>query len=91
MKRLRDGEIEVQEVAYHRNGMCGEGFYAVRFLWGVDGGTERFVGMVFDGEGQCAVISLDRIEEHGVAFGENSWRGDKVEKRLRKAIEERTT
>lgn len=79
-------KIEVQEVAYHRNGIAGEGFHAVRFRWETDRGIENFVGTVFDGSGRCAVLSLDRIAESGVAFGDNSWRGDVVEPELRRAI-----
>lgn len=78
--------IEVQEIAYHRNGVSGEGFHAVRFRWETDRGVENFVGTVFDGSGRCAVLSLDRIAESGVSFGANSWRGDCVEPELRRAI-----
>lgn len=88
---MKEGDIHVQEISYHRNGIGGEGFYAVRFLWCVDRGPENFIATVFDGQGQCAVLSLDRVEEHGVAFGRNSWRGDHVEGRLRKAIDESAT
>ncbi len=79
-------KIEIQEVAYHRNGISGEGFHAVRFRWDTGDGVENFVGTVFDGSGQCAVLSLDRIAQGGVAFGFNSWRGDEVEPELRRAI-----
>jgi hypothetical protein len=82
-----DQKIEVQEISYHRNGIAGEGFYAVRFRWETDRGMENFIGTVFDGRGQCAVLSLDRIAANGVAFGVNSWRGDTVEAALRVAIE----
>jgi len=78
--------IKVQEVAYHRNGICGEGFHAVRFRWDTGDGVENFVGTVFDGSGQCAVLSLDRIAQTGVTFGFNSWRGDDFEPELRRAI-----
>lgn len=78
--------IKVQEVAYHRNGISGEGFHAVRFQWNAGEGVENFVATVFDGSGRCAVLSLDRIAGDGVAFGTNSWRGDAVEPELRLAI-----
>lgn len=85
-KSLGEGEIEVLQVDWHRNGIGGEGFYAVLFRWRTNKGVENFLGTLFDRAGQCAVVSLDRIGEHGVSFGFNSWRGDVVEDRLRKAI-----
>jgi len=85
-RKLKLDEIDVQEIAYHRNGVAGYPFYAVRFRWSVDGKAENFLGTLFDGDGQCSVISLDRIAQHGVAFGPNSWRGDVVERRLRAAV-----
>lgn len=81
--------VEIQEVAYHRNGVCGVGFYAVRFLFQPDGCTakENFLAIVFDSPGECAVIGLDRIATQGVAFARgNSWRGDHFEGELREAI-----
>ena len=79
-------DIEIQEIAHHRNGISGKSFYAVRFRWDTGDGVENFVGTVFDGGGRCAVLSLDRIAQAGVAFGANSWRGDEVEPELRRAI-----
>lgn len=90
MKKLKQGEIAIQEVSWHRNGISGEGFYAVRFQWGVSGSVENFIATVFDAPGHCAVLSLDRMNKSGVAFGENSWRGDEIEDRLRQAIEARS-
>lgn len=88
MRTARDRKIEVQEVSWHRNGISGEGFYAVLFRWETERGMENFIGTVFDGSGQCAVLSLDRIGKEGVAFGLNSWRGDDAEPVLRKAIKD---
>ena len=88
---MRAGDIQVQEVSYRRNGIAGEGFYAVRFLWCLGRGPESFIATVFDGPGRCAVLSLDRMEEDGVAFGRNSWRGDEVEGKLREAIDRGAT
>lgn len=83
-------DLNIQEIAYHRNGVGGLGFYAIRFQWKPDDSTklENFLATVFDDAGACAVIGLDRIETQGVAFaGGNSWRGDNFESELRKAIE----
>jgi hypothetical protein len=38
------GDIEIQEASFHRNGVCGKGFYAIRFRWkpcGLDSGNYR--------------------------------------------------
>jgi hypothetical protein len=79
--------IKIIEKAYHRNGIAGEGFWAVRFRHTAeDGNPETFVATLFDGEGQCAVLSVDRLAVDGVAFGRNSWRGDVFESELRRAI-----
>lgn len=71
----------IEEVASHRNGCFGEPFHAVRF-W-ADG--EIMVGIVFEGERQCAVLNAQRAAET-VEFGVNSYRGDVYEPALRAAI-----
>jgi hypothetical protein len=83
-------DVEIQEISFHRNGIAGEGFYAIRFRWAEDGGEkENFLATLFDAEGYCAVIGLDRIGTHGVGFTYgNSWRGDYFEDALRQAVEE---
>lgn len=99
----------IEEVAFHRNGIAGEGFYAVRFtadiepvsrqesnIWGMPESSgqrdARFLAILFDGPGQCAVVCLDLMESCGVKFaGGNSWRGDQYEPELRKAIETQQT
>lgn len=85
--------LQVQELAYHRNGVSGEGFYVIRFLFNPDDeGIENFLAVVFDTPGQCAVIGLDRISTQGVKFaGGNSWRGDWFESELREAIKTMST
>ena len=84
-------KLKIQEVSFHRNGICGHGFCAVRFRWTPDNAKdeESFLAFLFDEPGQCAVIGLDRIETMGVAFAQgNSWRGDHFEADLRKAVDE---
>jgi hypothetical protein len=84
-------KLKIQEVAYHRNGIDGRGFYAVRFRWTPDNRTkeENFLGIVFNDAGACTVIGLDRIESQGVKFaGGNSWQGDHFEAELRQAIKD---
>jgi hypothetical protein len=76
---------KVREIAFHRNGVCGAGFYAVRFTGAGDVAGREFVATVFDTPGHCAVLAIDRPQD-GVAFGANSWRGDNFEPELRAAI-----
>jgi hypothetical protein len=86
-------DITVIEVSAHRNGVGGEPFHAIRFLWSPDGNAipEKFLAIVHDQPGYCSVIGLDRLEDMGVMFaGGNSWRGDHFEPFLRDAIEEHT-
>lgn len=78
-------KIKVSQVAYHRNGVGGEGFYAIRFN---DPEQGDMVASVFDGEGRVAVYNIDLLKTDGVTFGVNSWRGDHYESALRKAIKE---
>lgn len=82
--------ITVTEVAYHRNGVSGEGFHAVLFTAPDDvGQPTEFLATVFDGPGRVAVIGVaDLLEEFGVQFGINSWRGDYYEHPLSEAIED---
>lgn len=86
--------INVLQVAYHRNGIGGEGFYAVLFedaeSAAANGiGSPRFVAAVFDGPGRVAVLAVEPlVTDVGVRFGPNSWRGDHFEPILRAAIQE---
>lgn len=82
-------KIDVQEISFHRNGICGESFFAVRFKHRANGPrkpAENFLATVFAKRGHVSVISLDRIADTGVAFGCNSWRGDQFEDLLREEI-----
>lgn len=78
--------IKINSIAYHRNGVCGEGFHAVLFKCPDNG---EMVATVFDEAGQCAVLQLAGLAAGTVAFGENSWRGDHYEDELRAAISAR--
>ena len=79
----REVKVKILEVAYHRNGVGGEGFYVVRFEERTAG---EMVGIIFAGEGQCAVLSVPKLTEGVIAFLKNSWRGDVFEPHLRRAI-----
>lgn len=74
------------QVAYHRNGVSGEGFHAVRFE--ADEVKGEMVAIVFKEPYHCAVLNVEMLSdpECGVKFGANSWRGDRYERELREAI-----
>jgi len=75
--------IKVQAVAYHRNGMCGEGFHVVTFKWC----RRDMVGVVFDGRGRVAVLDTAETSKGNIAMGAgNSWRADDFELELRAAV-----
>ena len=44
------------------------------------------LGVVFQQQYHVAVFNLDKLALGNIAFGENSWRGDRYEPHLRKAI-----
>jgi hypothetical protein len=76
------GAITIEEVAYHRNGISGEGFHVVTFRHG----QEPMVAVVFDGEGQVAIFNRDMLRDGVITFGTNSYRGDVFEPFLRAAV-----
>lgn len=75
----------IHAVSRHRNGICGAPFRVVLFDdAGPDG--SRKVAVLFDAPYHCAVLSVPELSEGNVAFGSNSWRGDRYEPALRVAI-----
>jgi len=95
-------KIKIEEIAYHRNGVSGEGFYAVRFIDPdvtkpktrlidkmneIEGARGRMVAVVFEARGHVAVFDRTLLAQDLIAFGKNSWRGDYYEADLRKACE----
>ena len=79
--------IRVDEVAYHRNGVSGEGFHAVLFRERNGRRWRKFLASVFEGQGVLSVVCIDMLPEHGVNAMANAWRGDYYEPHLRRAIE----
>ena len=72
---------KIAAASYHRNGVCGLGFYAILFD---DPENGRMVASLFDEERACAVFNVDELAAGNVAFaGGNSWRGDRYEHELR--------
>jgi hypothetical protein len=76
-------KIRVTDIAHHRNGVCGAPFDVALFqeddAW--------MVGIVFDRESYCAVFHIEKLAAGDIAFGSNSWRGDRYEDQLRILIE----
>jgi hypothetical protein len=90
-----DSFIDVEAIAYHRNGVCGEPFYVVCFSAMMDDGpneapkAHRFVATCFfdyDPETdrladysmpRVAMLDRDLLAAGDIAFGSNSWRGDR--------------
>jgi hypothetical protein len=84
----RTPRIRVIDIAAHRNGICGAPFHVILFeeptateeRLGVPVSTK--VAVVFDAAHHCAVLDVDKLTQFDVAFGSNSWRGDRYEPTL---------
>ena len=78
-------KLKVINIDYHRNGICGAPFDVVLFE---DVGPEgtRKVAIVFEQEYHCAVLDVAKLAAGDIAFMSNSWRGDRFEPSLRRAI-----
>jgi hypothetical protein len=77
--------LKIINFATHRNGITGAPFAVVLFQ---DQGEEgsRKVAILFDTPYHCAVLDVDKLAQGDIAFGSNSWRGDRFEQSLRRAI-----
>ncbi len=78
---------------YHRNGISGTGFHVAIFEDDSNKGA-RMVGIVLPRECDeayglinCFVFDLDKLATGDIAFGSNSWRGDRYAAGLRELIE----
>lgn len=76
-------KLLIEDIQRHRNGVCGAPFTVLLFR---DPDVGRMVGIVFDQQYHVAVFSLDKLALGNIAFGINSWRGDRYEPYLRSAI-----
>ena len=76
-------KLHFEHIQYHRNGISGAPFYALIFR---DPDEGRMLGIVFDEKYHVAVFNLDKLAIGTIAFGVNSWRGDRYEPHLRTAI-----
>lgn len=76
--------IQVKQIEYHRNGICGEPFYVVKFIW-INTGQDM-LAVVFDDAMHTAVFDATKLRLGDSGFGSNSWRGDNFDAPLRNAI-----
>lgn len=78
-------KLSIIAFAHHRNGIGGAPFDVILFE---DTGPEgsRKLAIVFEQEGHCAVLDVDKLASGDIAFGSNSWRAERFEEPLRKAI-----
>lgn len=76
---------KIEDVRYHRNGVCGNGFTVVLFKMG----KRNMVATVFEEKGSVAVLDRDLTAAGTISSeGGNQWRGDYFEDELRAAIQE---
>ncbi len=76
-------KLTIENIQYHRNGISGAPFHVILFR---DPDEGRMLGIVFDQAYHVAVFNLDKLAVGNIAFGVNSWRGDRYEPTLRRAI-----
>jgi len=76
--------IKVISIDYHRNGVGGAPFYAILFK--SNDSKNNMIGIVFEEKYHVAVLDTAKISSGDIAFGSNSWRGDRFEPSLRAAI-----
>lgn len=91
------GTIEITQVEYHRNGVAGEGFYAIRFTDPDEGAMlavvfpqykdDGYEELDYGGNPRVAVFKEALLPD--VTFGVNSWRGDHYAGPLYDAIKQR--
>ena len=77
--------IRIVDWDYHRNGICGAPFHVVLFDDADDENTRK-VGILFNERYHCAVLDVAKLSAGNIAFGFNSYRGDRFEEALRSAL-----
>jgi len=87
---MNEPTIKAIDVSFHRNGVSGRPFYNVLFTDDSEPGL-TFLGVIpcsNNNENDCEsyVLCVDKLAEHNIRFGENSYRGDRYEVALHKAI-----
>lgn len=78
-------KLAITQIKFHRNGISGEPFHAVRFN---DPNEGEMLGIVFEAKSHVAVFNLERLASGDIGFKANCWRGDVYEPHLRKALKQ---
>jgi hypothetical protein len=86
---IQPPRIHLIDFARHRNGICGAPFHVALFQDISDENTRK-VGILFEEPYHCAVLDLAKLAQGTIAFGVNSYRGDRFEPILRNAIQSLT-
>ena len=82
-------KLNILNIDYHRNGICGAPFHAIVFRDKREKGSVK-LGVVFDAPSHTALLDIGKLADCDIEFGSNSWRGDQYEPALRRAIAERS-
>ncbi len=77
---------QLEQHQHHRNGISGAPFDVLIFR---DADEGRMLGIVFELASHVAVFNLDKLALGNIAFGVNSWRGDRYEPWPREAIRQK--
>ena len=77
-------QLRIEIIEHHRNGVAGAPFHVLVFQ---DPDEGRMLGIVFQEQYHVAVFNLEKLAQGNIAFGGNSWQGDRYEPHLRKAIQ----
>jgi hypothetical protein len=70
---MKRESIHISDIDWHRNGISGEGFHVVRFIY--EG--RWMIATVFEARGHVAVVDVNDLSNH--------YRGDVFERALRGA------
>lgn len=76
--------LTIVESDYHRNGVGGMGFHIALVDDAGEGDTKLVI--MFDQQYYTAVLSLDKLKNGDIAFGSNSYRGDRFDDALRSCL-----
>jgi hypothetical protein len=76
-------KIKIIATSHHRNGVCGEPFDICLFE-----DDDKTVKVSIDfGQNMFAVLQVDKLIAGDIAFGSNSWRGDRYMHKIRELAE----
>jgi hypothetical protein len=79
-------KLKILAIDYHRNGVGGNGFYAVLFKEGRGKTADHKIATVFPDKGNISVLSVDLLAQKELGDGKNRWRAEDYEPEIRDAI-----